>query len=379
MSGMVELIRFCGVPRTLNSGDPAWVPPLRLERLLHLSRWNPWCAHAEWQGWTAYRNGQPVGRISAQIDRLHRERHGPGTGHFGFLDGVDDAVVFAALFAAAEDWLRKHSVEVVTGPFNFSINHDCGVLVEGFDTPPVLMMPHNRPWYGARVEEQGYRPVRDMLAYWVNVDFDPPAAMSLLLKRYGPKINVRPLRRDHFDEELESIRDIFNDAWSQNWGFVPFTREEFHELGQVLRLLVPVDFIQIAELDHRPVAFIVGLPNLNEVLRELDGSLLPFGWWRVRRALRQKSIRTGRVPLMGVRRELQASPMGIALAYIVIEALRQSFHAHGIRAAEMSWILEDNRGMRSILDSIGSRIYKRYRVYEKNLAAPARALPGGGT
>lgn len=362
-----DLWRFIDVVYSIYRDDPAWIAPLRLERRLHLSHHNPFFEHGEWQGWIAWRDGQPVGRISAQVDRLHRERHGAGTGHFGLLEAVDDADVFAALFDAAESWLRARGTGVVTGPFNLSINQECGLLVEGFSRPPVVMMPHGRPWYGPHVEARGYVPARDLLAYWVRTDFTPPRVMESLLRRYGPAVTLRTLRRDRMAEELEILRDLFNDAWSGNWGFVPFTRAEFAEIGASLKLLVPDDFVQIAELGGEPVAFIATLPNVNEAAADLGGHLLPFGWakllWRIRRG----RVHTGRVPLMGVRRRFQNSPQGIALAFLVIQAVKQALYRRGIHEVEMSWILDDNKGMRHILELIGSDLYKRYRVYTKTL------------
>ena len=362
-----DLNAFIRVPAQIQAADPAWVPPLWLERRLHLSRFNPYFQHAEWQAWVARIDGRPVGRISAQIDRLHRQRHGNDSGHFGFFD-VDDPGVGRMLLAQAEGWLRERGTKRVTGPFNFSINQECGLLVEGFDTPPAIMMPHGRPEQSGLLESCGYRPARDLLAYWVKVDFDPPRAMTALLNRYGPRVTIRPLDRRRMAEEMEVLRDIFNDAWAQNWGFVPITREEFAELGRGLRLFVPDELVQIAEFEGRPVAFIVALPNINEVLREIGGRMFPAGWLRLLQRLRRREIGTGRVPLMGVRQQYQDRPVGMALAFLVIEAVRKALLARGILEVEMSWILEDNRGMRSILDSIGSRIYKRYRIYEKVLA-----------
>jgi hypothetical protein len=166
---------------------------------------------------------------------------------------------------------------------------------------------------------------------------------------------------------METLRDIFNDAWSENWGFVPFTQAEFAELGSSLRLLVPDEFIRIAEVDGLPAAFMVGLPNLNEIFAELNGSLFPFGWIRMIKHLKSKGVRTGRIPLMGVRKQFQSSPLGMALAIMVIDAPRQIALSRGVQAVELSWILEDNKAMRGILDYLGCREYKRYRIYGKTL------------
>ncbi len=362
-----DMSRFIDVPWHIYANDPLWVPPLRLERRFHFSRFNPFFKHGEWQAWVAYQNDQPVGRISAQIDSLHRERYGADSGHFGLLECVDDSEVFAALILNAEAWLASRQTRYVSGPFNLSINQECGILVDGFDTPPVIMMPHSPRWYGRLLEEQGYLPAKDLLAYKVRVDFEIPRVMQVMINRFSPKIKLRTLQRNNFDQEMETLRDIFNDAWSDNWGFIPFTREEFAELGTSLRLLLPDEFIQIAEVDGKAAAFMVGLPNLNEVLIELNGNLFPFGWLKMIKKIRNQEIRTGRIPLMGVRKQFHNTPLGLALACLVIDAPRQAGIARGIEEVEMSWILEDNVAMRSILDSIGSEQYKRYRIYGKTL------------
>ncbi len=362
-----DMGKFIDVPWHVYANDPMWVPPLRLERRFHFSRFNPYFKHGQWQAWVAYRNDQPIGRISAQIDSLHQERYGTDSGHFGLFECINDSAVCAALMLHAEAWLASRQIRRITGPFNLSINQECGILVEGFDTPPVVMMPHSPPWYDRLLEEQGYFPAKDLLAYKVNVDFEIPKVMQMLINRFSSQIRLRTLQRNQFDHEMEILRDIFNDAWSENWGFIPFTQEEFAELGSSLRLLLPDEYIQIAEVDGKPAAFMVGLPNLNEVLIKLNGSLFPFGWLKLIQSIRNNQIHTGRIPLMGVRKQFHNTPIGLALACLVIDAPRQVGLKRGIREVEMSWILEDNAAMRSILDRIGSKQYKRYRIYGKTL------------
>lgn len=363
-----EMSAFIDLPWRIYANDPMWIPPLRLERRLHYSRFNPFLAHAEWQAWVAYKDNQVVGRISAQVDMLHRQRYGPDTGHFGALECINDTEVFAELIHTAEIWLAARHTRHVSGPFNLSINQECGILVEGFDTPPVVMMPHSPKWYDALLQHQGYQPAKDLLAYWVEVDFEPPSVMRTVIQKFSKQIKLRTLRRDRFKEEMEILRDIFNDAWSENWGFVPFTQAEFAELGNSLRWLVPSEFIQIAEVEGTPVAFMAALPNLNEIFAELNGRLFPFGWLRLIKRLKSHAVHTARIPLMGVRKQFHHTPLGMALAFMVIDAPRQAGLARGIKEVEMSWILEDNQAMRSILKSIGSTEYKRYRLYEKTLS-----------
>lgn len=362
-----EMGEFIDVPWHVNADDPMWVPPLRLERRLHYSKFNPFFKHGEWQAWVAYKNNKPVGRISAQIDSLHQQHHGEDAGHFGSMECINDMAVFSKLILQAETWLAARHIRYISGPFSHSINQECGVLVDGFDSPPVVMMPHSPRWYGSLLEQQGYQPVKDLLAYWVKVDSKIPRIMQMLIRKYSKQVRLRPLNRKIFQQEIEILRDIFNDAWSNNWGFIPFTEAEFAELGSSLRLFVQDDFIQIAEVNGVPAAFIIVLPNLNEVFAKLNGKLFPFGWIKLIKQIKGQKILTGRVPLMGVRKQFQNTPLGMALAYMVIHAPRQAVLNRGIQEVELSWILEDNKAMRNILDSIGSHQYKRYRIYGKEL------------
>lgn len=367
VTGRRQLKTFIDVPWHIYSDDPLWVPPLRLERRLHFSKFNPFFRHGEWQAWIAYRGDQPVGRVSAQVDQLHRQHHGADTGHFGLLECVDDAGVCAALMHSAETWLAARQTRHISGPFNLSINQECGILVDGFDTAPVVMMPHARPWYGRLLEEQGYRPLKDLFAYWVKVDFEAPRMMRALIAKFSGKVRLRALRRKKFAEEMETLRDIFNDAWSDNWGFVPFTHAEFEETAKVLSLLLPEDFIQIAEIGGHPVAFIAAFPNVNELIGDLRGRLLPFGWAKLLWRIKVRGARSARVALMGVRKEYQYSRLGPTLAFLVIDAVRKAMVQRRVSSVEMGWVLEDNDGMRHIIEAIGSTIYKRYRVYQKPL------------
>ncbi|MDT8363704.1 MAG: N-acetyltransferase [Nitrosomonas sp.] len=358
---------FIDVPWQIHARNPMWVPPLRLEQRMHFSRFNPYCKHAQWQGWVAYQNARPVGRISAQIDILYQQRHGHDRGHFGFLESINDETVCSALMQAAENWLSARGVQHVSGPFNFSINQECGILVEGFDSPPVVMMPYSPDWYGRLLEQAGYRPCKDLLAYWINCDFETPAVLQAMAYKYRDRIQVRPIQRQNFRAEIELLRDIFNDAWSENWGFVPLTEAEFSELGSIMKWLIPESFVQIAAVDGVPAAFMVMLPNFNEILHQLNGKLLPLGWLQLIRQARSCAITTARVPLMGVRKQFHDTLLGMMLAFNVIDVPRKNAFARGIQAVELSWILEDNLPMRAILNKIGGKEYKRYRLYEKIL------------
>lgn len=364
------LRQFLQMPVRLYAHDPHWVQPLMFERLEHLNpRKNPYFEHAEVAYWLALRGDQPVGRISAQVDRLHLERHRDATGQFGFLEAEDDPAVFAALFETAERWLGARGLRRVTGPFSLSINDESGLLIDGFETPPYLMMGHAARYYGPRVEELGYRKARDLIAYAFDVVAPPPPRARRMLERLskGAGLSFRPIEMRRFDQELQTIVDIFNDAWSDNWAFVPMTPAEVRHMGKNLKPIVRAEHAWIGEVDGSPAAMTVTLPNVNEAIADLGGRLLPLGWAKLLWRLKVRGTQSARMPLMGVRRKYQGTPKGAALALGVIEAVR-SWHAeHGAKEAELSWVVEENQPTRDIIRLVGGRPYKTYRVYEKEL------------
>jgi len=362
-----SLADFIDVPWTLYGDDPNWVPPLKFERKDALSAKAPFFEHAEWQGWVAYDNGKPVGRISAQIDNLYEPRYGERVGFFGFIDAPDNQEIFNALFTQAQDWLKARDRTRIVGPFNLGVNQEVGLLVEGFDTPPYFMMGHNAPYHGKRVEGAGFAGVQDMLAYLMHPDYTEPRVATMLKKRYLQDVKVRAIDKKNLDAELETMRDIFNDAWANNWSFVPFTEEEFSAVGKELLMITPQEFLRVAEIDGRAVAFIVLLPNLNAIIKDLNGSLFPFGWAKLLWRLKAQPLPSGRVPLMGVRSEFHHTKLGPGLAYALIEAARGPALAKGMTEVELSWILESNEGMCGIIESIGGYVSKRYRMYSKDL------------
>lgn len=358
---------FLGLPWSIYHTDPFWVPPLRFEQHMLLSPENPYFEHAEARFWLACRRGRPVGRISAQIDRLHLDHHGDRTGFFGLPAAEDNLETFQALLNTAEGWLQSRGMTHVRGPFNLSVNQECGTLVAGFHAPPMAMMGHDSRYVGHRIEQCGYRAVKDLLAYIIGADFRHSRAMETMIHRTRKRIHTRMIRSASFNEDLEIIRRIFNDAWSLNWGFVPFTPREFEHLGKVLKLLVEARSIRIAEVDGTPSGFMVLLPNLNEAIRDLDGRLLPFGWLKLLWRLKIRHPKTARIPLMGVVRRYQGTLLGAATAYRLIGELQKTALDQDIKTVELSWILDDNIGMRSIIENIGGTPYKTYRIYEKKL------------
>jgi GNAT superfamily N-acetyltransferase len=370
VTSRAELQRFVRLPMRLNAGDPNYVAPLISERLDALTpKTNPFFAHAEVQFWLAVRDGREVGRISAQIDALAPSDGGSKAGHFGMIAAEEDPAVFAALFAAAEDWLRQRGCARAQGPFNLSINEEVGLLVDGFDTPPMVMMGHDPRYMGAQVEAQGYRPIKDVYAYLATVTDDPPAPVLELVRR-GKRagVQLRMLDMARFDEEVGVLTEILNDAWSDNWGFTPTTEAETAQLAKSLKMVVDKRLTWFAEIDGQSAGFIVFLPNVNEAIRDLDGRLLPLGWARLLWRLKVAGVKSARIPLMGVRRKFSKDYRGRLLPFMLIDAAATQARALGYTHAEASWILEDNRPMRRILESAGARIYKTYRLYEKSLA-----------
>jgi hypothetical protein len=358
---------FVRVPWALYHNDPNWVAPLLFERKEALGPKQAVFKHLEWQAWVGYRGEQPVARISAQIDRLHTERYADNAGFFGFIECPDDEAAFTCLFETAEAWLRERGISKVHGPLNFNVNQEVGLLIEGFETPPFFMMTHALPYYAAHIERCGYRKAVDLFAYLIDAKFEPPPVMAALFERLKRTINIRPLDAQHVDRDLEIVRDIFNDAWAENWGFLPFLKDEFRTIGREMLMLIPPDFIQIAEHRGEPVAFIVLLPNVNEAISDLNGRLWPTGWLKLLKRLKVDYPKTARIPLMGVRRRFHNTRLGPGLALSVVQALREPGLRKGIQQVEMSWILESNEAMRNIITTLGGHESKRYRIYEKAL------------
>jgi hypothetical protein len=365
-----DLKAFIGVTRALYAGDPAWVQPLTIERLDHLNaKKNPFLAQIEVAYWLLLFDGEPVGRISAQVDQAHLERYGDATGHFGFLEAIDDEAAFGLLLDTAATWLRLRGMERMTGPFSLSINDETGTLVEGFDTPPYFMMPHGRPYYDRRLREQGCLAVKDLLAYRFDVQapFPPAAARLVERTRKTGGLVVRPLDMRRYTDEIRLIVDIFNDAWAENWGFVPFGEAQAQYLAKSIRPLVDAHCFAIAELDGEPVAMTVTLPNLNAAIADLDGRLLPLGWARLLWRLKVRGITSWRMPLMGLRRAWRGTLKGTAAALGVIEAVKTYHAGRGVTEGELGWVLEDNAAIQRIIEAVGGVPYKTYRVYEKAL------------
>jgi len=354
----------------LYATDPHWVPPLKSEvhALMDPAK-NPWFEHAEAEFFLAFRGARPVGRISAQADRLVEEHTGAGTGQWGFFEAAD-AEAAAVLIAAAEGWLKGRGMTRALGPFTLSIWDEPGLLVTGCDCPPTVMMGHHLPQYAGWVEAAGYAGVKDLLTYELDITQKMPALVRRLVSntQRNPRVRIRKVDKSRFDAEARIILGILNDAWSDNWGFVPLTDAEVAYAGKKLKPIVFEDMIRIAEYDGEPVAFMITLPDVNALIRDLDGRLFPFGWAKLLLRLRHPRTNTVRVPLMGVVKRLQSSALAGGLAFSLIEEIREAVVAdYGGKRGEIGWILEDNEGMKAIADAIETRINKVYRIYERAL------------
>ena len=370
-----DRVAFVDLPFRLYADDPNWVPPLKGEALgLIDPAKNGWFSHAEAQLFLAWEGKRVVGRISAHIDTLALtmpavQGFGPGVGQWGLMDAEREDI-FRALLDAAEEWLRKRGMIRALGPISMSIWEEPGLLVEGFDHPPTIMMGHAKPEYRGWIEAAQYREVKKLMTYDLDITQEFPPIVKRIIRsgENNPRIVVREVDKRRFEEEAAIILAILNDAWSDNWGFVPLTPPEIKDVGVKLKPIVFNDLIRIAELDGKPVAFMITLPDLNEAIAPLKGSLLPFGWAKLLLWLRKPKARTMRVPLMGVVKELQSSRLASQLAFMMIEYIRRASVDHyGAVRGEIGWILEDNQGMRSIAETIESKVNKVYVIFERTL------------
>jgi GNAT superfamily N-acetyltransferase len=366
---------FVELPFRLYRNDPNWVPPLKGEALgLITPSKNGWFSHAMAQLFLAYEDGKVVGRISAHVDTLAltmppEQGFGPGVGQWGLMDAEREDV-FVALLGHAEDWLRSRGMHRALGPISMSIWEEPGLLIEGYDHPPTIMMGHAKPEYRGWIERAGYVGVKRLMTYEVDVTREFPPIVQRIIKsgEKNSRIVIRKVDKTRFEAEAAIILEILNDAWSDNWGYVPLTPPEIKDVGVKLKPIVFNDLIRIAELDGRPVAFMITLPDLNEAIAPLKGDLLPFGWVKLLWWLRKPKVRTVRVPLMGVVKNLQASRMASQLAFMMIEYIRvAAVENYGATRAEIGWILEDNKGMRSIAETIQSHENKAYMIYGRDL------------
>lgn len=350
--------------------DPHWVPPLKDEvHGLIDEKKNPWFGHGRAALWLAEQGGKVVGRISAQVDDLVQQHMEPGTGQWGMFEALD-ADTAAALIKTAEDWLRGQGMKRALGPISISIWDEPGLLIEGFEEPPMVMMGHHRPAYRPWIEAAGYDKAKDLFTFELDIRIDMIPVIDRLIKagEANPRIRIRDVDKSKFDQEAAIILDILNDAWSDNWGFVPLTDAEIAYAGKKLKPIIVEDLVKVAEVEGEPVAFMITIPDLNEMIRDLDGRLFPFGWAKLLWRLHKVSTRRVRVPLMGVRKSLQGGRMASQLAFMLIEFTRRvCVDKYGINVGEFGWVLEDNQGMMSIAQLPGANVNHTYRIYQRTL------------
>ncbi len=375
VSGKSELSAFIELAYRLNADDPNWVPPLRSDmvELLTPGR-NPFHEHARVQYFLARRGGVVVGRISAHIDELAlvqppEQGMGPGTGNWGLLE-AETHDVSDALIGAAEEWLRGQGMTRVLAPISLSVWEEPGLLTLGHDQPPMIMMGHHKAHYQGWIEGAGYDLAKKLFTFEViNVERFPEIVNRIVASgERSSRIRVRTVDFSRFNEESQTIIAILNEAWSKNWGFVPFTETEKAYAGKKLKPLILKGANMIAEVDGEPAAFMMSWPDINQKLIGMKGRLFPFNWARLLWWLRNPQGGNFRVPLMGVVGKYQNTRMASQLAFMMIEYIRRYAVAnHGAKRAEVGWVLEDNQGMVAIADAIGATCNREYRIYSKLL------------
>jgi hypothetical protein len=362
---MRDLRAFVQLPFRLHRGTP-WVPPLKLERYLFLTRkTNAFFTHGEAEYFLARRDGRVVGRISAQVDRAFNQFHENRWGMFGFLEFEEEGEVLEALIGAATRWLAARGCDRMVGPMDFQMNDESGVLIEGFHREPMIKQPWHPPYYRQRIEAAGLSKAMDLLM-WERDVFDAAQVSPQLLRiaerarsRYG--VRIRPMSRLHLRRELDEFAKVYNSAWSRNWGFVPYSKEDLDAYALDLQLVYARDWFMVAEVDGQTAGVAITVPDVNQVLKKMRGHLLPFGWWHFLN--KGRIIDRVRVGFLGVIPEHQHTGAGVALylaQYRSGERTRQS-------GGEMGWILETNHSMNRAMEALGGRVVKRFRVYEREL------------
>ncbi|HEV8176557.1 MAG TPA: GNAT family N-acetyltransferase [Gemmatimonadales bacterium] len=364
-----DLKRFIDLPYRLHARDPVWVPPLRRDVEVLLSRTkNPFFEHAEAEYFIAEVEGEVVGRIAAISNRLHNETHADRVGFFGFFESTDDQAVADALLAAAADWCRQHGHDILRGPASFSVNDECGLLVDGFDSPPTLMMPHNPRYYIPLLERAGFAKAKDLWVYqggteehYVPVPERLARGTELIRQRQG--ITLRSLNMKDFQGEVERIKELYNEAWEKNWGFVPMTEHEIDHLAQQFKPVVIPEMVPMAEKDGNLIGFGIALPDLNVVFRRhRSGRLFPMILdllW----SLKMKRIRRARILLLGVHPEYRGKGIDAMLYHWIWTRSGE----RRIYWGEAGWILEDNPAMNAGLEKMTFRVYKTYRLYDRSI------------
>lgn len=362
VNNKADLRKFILFPWDIYKNDKNWVAPLIMDqkKLLDTDR-NPFFQHAQIQCFLAFKNGNRVGRVAAIINENHNQFHQEKTGFFGFFECYNDKDVSKALFESAETWIRSKGMDRIRGPVNPSTNDTCGLLVDAFDSPPVVMMTYNPSYYLDLFESYGLQKSKDLYAYYIeesNADLKKiNRVMDLAKKKYN--VELRSADMKHFERDVEIVKEIYNEAWEKNWGFVPMTDAEMNHMAKELKPVVIPDLAMFAFVNDYPVGFSLSLPDLNQALGKISGRLFPFGLPKI--LWYSRKIDMLRVIILGVRKEYQKSGI-VALLYL---SIREKGVKNGIWRGEFSWILEDNYPMRNTLEKFGARIYKTYRLFDK--------------
>ncbi len=363
--------KFVKVPWVVYNNDPRWVPPLLTDLLDTLDPdKNPFFEHGNAALFLAVREGEAIaGRISAHTNRLHNEYHKDKTGFFGFFECVDDEKVSSALFETAESWLREQGCDKVLGPESFSTNEEVGILVEDRVGPPMIMCPQTPPYYARLLESAGYEKAKDLYGWFYEVGKIPEAALQIAKAvEKHPGLTVREADPKQLTRDITTVREVFNAAWSNNWGYVPWTDSEVKHAAKQLKLIIAPKLTAIAEIEGKPAGMMIALPNLNEVIMDLDGRLFPTGLakliWRLK--LGGHKFQSGRLFLLGVKPEYRGSALGGLSVLLYVRAHRGA-QALGIKVGELGWTLEDNDKINSGIEFMGGRLGKVYRIYGKDL------------
>ena len=348
--------------------DPNYVRELDFDVKARLSPKHPFFEHGEATVFTAYRQGRCVGRCTAQFDRLHLQRYQDETGFFGFLDTTDDVDVARALLDRAGEWLKTMGMKRMRGPFMLNINDQVGCLVEGFDTPPMFMMPHHRPYQGALIEQCGVPKLKDAYAWRYRVGESSKRAQRAHADVLGmPEVKARHMDLGNIERDVRIVMDVFNDAWQDNWGFVPFTEKELKKFADEFKLIAVPEITLIAEIDGEPAAVAFAVPNLNEAIRHLGGKLFPTGVFRLLWQAKVRRPKSARLIILGIAKKFRQKKRYAPLsAYLYVE-MNNSGRRAGFEWGELSFTLEDNHPINLGIKSMGGEIYKKYRLYEREL------------
>jgi len=363
-----KITEFLNVVDYIYQRDPNYVRPLDMDMKDRLSLKNPFFEHADGVIFTAFRNGFCVGRCTAQIDREHLARYKDDAGFFGFLDTIDDEEVVKLLLDAASKWLRERGMKKIRGPFSLSINEEIGCLIEGFDMPPMMLMQHHLPYQAGLIEKCGFAKLKDVYAWRYTVGPMPERGRKAHDELAAlPEITCRHIDMRNLDADVRVVMDVFNDAWSENWGFVPFTEKELSKLAADLKLIAIPELTYIASIDGEPAAVAVALPNINELIKDMKGKLGPIELGKLLYRLKIKGPKTARLAILGIRKQYRNQRKYAGLSIFLYSKLNESGQKLGIEWGELSWTLEDNGPVNTGIKFMGGKIYKKYRIFEKDL------------